>query len=286
VRTGGVEPPHAGRTGLQPAELAGALASARKRGDRPDSNRYREVHDLGCCRYTTATTTKSSGIDKRCLSGDDRTRTGGFSADNRVLLPLSYAPEGEMEWRGWDSNPRSRAHEAREDSHSSTALLCKQVWPAGVEPAVSGAQNRRGGRLPHSQTKRTPGGTRTRIPELRARCHRPSTTGASKLRRQGSNLRLAINSRASFPLDYTGTKRRQQDSNLRTCPTRLRVSNALPSAPRPCLQSGRGGTRTPKAAKPTRFRDGVPHPWQPFLDMAPAGVEPAPHRLRVGGSSS
>jgi hypothetical protein len=47
---------------------------------------------------------------------------------------LSYAPEV----RGWDSNPRSRAHEAREDSHSSTAhrALCKQVWPAGVEPAI------------------------------------------------------------------------------------------------------------------------------------------------------
>ena len=26
-----------------------------------------------------------------------------------------------FEWRGWDSNPRSRAHEAREDSRSSTA---------------------------------------------------------------------------------------------------------------------------------------------------------------------
>ena len=27
----------------------------------------------------------------------------------------------------------------------------EQVWPAGVEPAISGAQNRRGGHLPHSQ---------------------------------------------------------------------------------------------------------------------------------------
>ena len=34
-----------------------------------------------------------------------------------------------IEWRGWDSNPRSRAHEAREDSRSSTALerrSCRQ----------------------------------------------------------------------------------------------------------------------------------------------------------------
>ena len=32
------------RDGLQPEQ-----------GGRPDSNRYREDHDLGCCRYTTAT---------------------------------------------------------------------------------------------------------------------------------------------------------------------------------------------------------------------------------------
>jgi hypothetical protein len=57
---------------------------------------------------------------------------------------LSYAPE---EWRGWDSNPRSRAHEAREDGRSSTA----QVWLAGVEPAISGFQGRRGDQLPYSQ---------------------------------------------------------------------------------------------------------------------------------------
>ena len=66
-----------------------------KEGGRPGSNRYREDHDLECCRYTTATT-----------SGDDRTRTGGLSPDKRVLLPLSYAPEREEKLRGWDSNPR------------------------------------------------------------------------------------------------------------------------------------------------------------------------------------
>src|SRR5215467_470435 len=91
MRTGGVEPPQPEATGLQPAELAGAQRP-RGRGDRPGSNRYREDHDLECCRYTTATT-----------SGDDRTRTGDLSPDKRVLWPLSYAPE---QLRGWDSNPR------------------------------------------------------------------------------------------------------------------------------------------------------------------------------------
>ena len=84
-------------------------------------------------------------------NGDDRTRTGGLPADNRLLWPLSYVPR---EWRGWDSNPRSRAHEAREDSRSSTALRAEMrtwIWPAGIEPAVSGSRNRRGGLLPHSQ---------------------------------------------------------------------------------------------------------------------------------------
>jgi hypothetical protein len=55
--------------------------------------------------------------------------------------------------RGWDSNPRSRAHEAREDSRSSTA----QIWLAGVEPAISGARSRWGGQLPYSQMKRSVG---------------------------------------------------------------------------------------------------------------------------------
>ena len=33
-------------------------------GDRPDSNRYREDHDLGCCRYTTATMeTGTTGLE-------------------------------------------------------------------------------------------------------------------------------------------------------------------------------------------------------------------------------
>ena len=80
---------------------------------------------------------------------DDRIRTGAFSADNRVLLPLSYIREGTWRWRGWDSNPRSRAHEAREDNRSSTALgethSVQRVWSAGFEPAVSGSRNRRSG---------------------------------------------------------------------------------------------------------------------------------------------
>ena len=123
-------------------------------------------------------------------SGDDRTRTGDLSPDKRALLPLSYAPV----WRGWDSNPRSRAHEAREDSRSSTALR-KKVWPAGVEPAVSGAQNRRGGRLPHSQ-KQDP--------------------------RRDSNPHSRVEGPVSSPFDHGGTQ--SSGGRTRTCASRLTVA--------------------------------------------------------------
>ena len=72
-RMDGVEPSRArgtsftARGALRSAQrLRGALRSAQRprgssKGDRPDSNRYREDHDLGCCRYTTATTNVRTG---------------------------------------------------------------------------------------------------------------------------------------------------------------------------------------------------------------------------------
>jgi hypothetical protein len=81
VRTDGVEPPQHEAAALQAVELTNAQRP--HEGDRPDSNRRLEVHDLGCCRYTTAT-----------MHGDDRARTGVLSPDKRALLPLSYVPEG------------------------------------------------------------------------------------------------------------------------------------------------------------------------------------------------
>ena len=66
-----------------------------ERGGRPDSNRHREAHDLGCCRYTTATT-----------NGDDRTRTGGLSPDKRALSASELRPQGGR-WKA-GSAPRNR----------------------------------------------------------------------------------------------------------------------------------------------------------------------------------
>src|SRR4051794_33339921 len=40
----------------------------------------------------------------------------------------------------------------------------RTIWPAGVEPAVSGAQSRRGGLLPYSQSK-PPAGVEPALPD-------------------------------------------------------------------------------------------------------------------------
>ena len=157
--------------------------------------------------------------------------------------------------------PTSRAHEAREEA--APPPRCVQVWPAGVEPAISGSRNRRGGRLPYSQTKNP---RRDSNPRFRAEnpaslpldhggvcidqsevlesnqallgisepCRHGHRPPMRELRRQGSNLLFAINSRASYPFDHTGTL------------------------------SGRRGSRTLNGRSRTRFRDGIPRLWQPF----------------------
>lgn len=147
------------------------------------------AHNPGCFRYTTATTRRvapsppmpAPPVSARCgwngkpeadrshHGSTQSSRTSIGEAGTAGLEPaasrltsersarLSYAP---VEVRGWDSNPRSRAHEAREDNRSSTA----QVWLAGVEPAISGARSRRGANSPTARRRssNTPGGTRTR----------------------------------------------------------------------------------------------------------------------------
>ena len=92
----------------------------------------------------------------------------------------------------------------------------------------------------------TPGGTRTRSFRVEGPASSPFDHGGlQKLRRQGSNLRLAINSRASC---RSTTPERNGGSRIRTCGRggRLRVSNALPSAARPCLQERKGRESNPQ----------------------------------------
>ncbi len=146
------------RRGYSP--LSSPMLSVRRttdpvlQGGRPDSNRHREDHDLGCCRYTTATT----------LHGDDRTRTGGLSLDKRALFPLSYAPKrgraGGIRTHGLElmrlartATPLPRCGQAGLAGRSRTCDLRRPKpagWPrspttrrtsappAGFEPAASG----------------------------------------------------------------------------------------------------------------------------------------------------
>jgi hypothetical protein len=180
MRTDGVEPPQHEAPRLQRGELTGCSASAyvNGKGGRPGSNRLRR------------------GSQPRVLplhhghheSGDDRTRTGGLSPDKRVLCSSELRPQV----RGWDSNPRSRAHEAREDSRSSTARRCETGlagrsrtcglrfpkpagWPAPLQP--------------EDDQRAPPAGLEPAASGLRARRHRHFDHGGMRLRRQGSNLR-------------------------------------------------------------------------------------------------
>ena len=171
------------------------------------------------------------------------------------------APFGNTE-RGWDSNPRSRAHEAREDSRSSTARRLRGLagrirtcdlrrpkpvgWPAPLQP--------------DEVRSVPPAGLEPAASGLRARRHRRFDHGGLKLRRQDSNLPFAINSRASCRLGRAGTS---------GAGTKAEGEGVEP--PRPVK------------AHPFSRRDTAPLAVLP--KMAPAGLEPAPPRVRAGRSA-
>ena len=166
MRTGGVEPPQREATAVT-ARRSSPLLSVRMK--------------LG---WPTGFEPVPRGSQPRVLPlhhGHHETGTTGLEpAPSRLTSErsarLSYAPD---EVRGWDSNPRSRAHEAREDSRSSTA----QVWPAGVEPAISGARSRRGGHTPLQpdvEQRAPPAGLEPAASGLRARRHRRFDHGGKR----------------------------------------------------------------------------------------------------------
>jgi hypothetical protein len=133
--------------------------------------------------YTTATT------ERRRRDSNPRS----FARQATALAAELRPPE---KLRGWDSNPRP---ELMRLARRAAPPRVDRVWPAGIEPAISGAQNRRGGLLPYDQSavddpgvepgttgisdrrvpalarrrRSTPRGTRTRLPGLRDRCPEP-----------------------------------------------------------------------------------------------------------------
>ena len=76
--------------------------------------------------------------------------------------PSELRPQ-RIEWRGWDSNPRSRAHEAREDSRSSTALERRS---GRQESNLRSPAPEAGGvaTLPYDQTKHLRRGSNPQLP--------------------------------------------------------------------------------------------------------------------------
>jgi hypothetical protein len=120
VRTGGVDHHSAWLRRYKPRNSP--VLSVRGKGDRPDSNRYREDHNLECCRYTTVTRKKAGTTGFEPATTRSTTERSG-RAELRPLVRACFTMKQALKVRGWDSNPRSRAHEAREDSLSSTAHL-------------------------------------------------------------------------------------------------------------------------------------------------------------------
>ena len=171
--------------------------------------------------------------------------------------------------------PRSVDHKGRVDDEGlagrSRTCDLRRPKPAG---------------WPRSPTTRcnTPGGARTRSFRVEGPASSPVRPRGRELRRQGSNLRLTINSRASFRLDYTGTN---GGSRIRTCG---RAPHAYALATRRHQPLGHAseaegeGVEPPRPRSPPAFETGYRAGGSPSK-VAPAGVEPAPHRLRVGGSS-
>jgi hypothetical protein len=113
-----------------------------------------------------------------------------------------------------------------------------------------------------------------------------SDQGAGKLRRQRPNLRSR--DQQSARLTHSTTPERGSGcSRNRTCGRprgRLAGSNGRPRSSH-CSTKRKERESNPKAREPARFRDGIPRRWQSFPELAPAGVEPAPSRVRTGSSA-
>jgi hypothetical protein len=141
--------------------------------------------------------------------------------------------------RGWDSNPRSRAHEAREDNRSSTAQSGWQesnlrspapkaggvaisptarseqrAPPAGFEPAASELRARRHRRFDHGGKQSSGGRARTCLSRLTAARLANSTTpertaeAAGLEPANGSEAVCAVATRG-----HASSRRKERESN-------------------------------------------------------------------------
>ena len=97
----------------------------------------------------------------------------------------------------------------------------------------------------------TPGGTRTRTSGLRARCHRPSTTGA---RSSGGRDRTCASrvTVACLTDSTTPEQRKQQDSNLRGGEPPYAVARRCLTS-RPCFPTEGEGVEPPRPSRTHPF---------------------------------
>jgi hypothetical protein len=130
--------------------------AARRATDRIRTGTCR-AHTPGCSRYTTVTTTRTTGLEPAASR---------WTAERSARL--SYVRKE----RRWDSNPRSRAHEARGDSPSPTAHLPGWSRTSGLRfPKPAGWPSPLQAVIP-------PAGIEPAPSRLRAGRHCLSTTGA------------------------------------------------------------------------------------------------------------
>jgi hypothetical protein len=156
-----------------------------------------------------------------------------------------------------ESNLRSPAPKAGGVADLPYGQMCCST-PAGLEPAASG---------------------------LRVRRHRPFDHGGK--RSSGGRARTCASRVTVARLTARPHRNESGGSRTRTCE---RVAPACALATR-CLADsamppdGRGGSRTPKGLSPPVFETGYHADSSPSR-VAPAGIEPATPRLRVGSSAS
>jgi hypothetical protein len=229
-----------------------ATEPAARWSDRPDSNRHRGDHDPGCLPL------HHSHLMGVTLGGDDRTRTGGLSVDNRALCAPELRPQvARVGFEPTVSSSRGSREQpllycaSRHVPNRSGRQESNLRSPA---PEAGGVADSPTARRTIETLRSTPGGTRTRS----LRVEGPASSPVRPRGRESSGGRartcgLAGNNRASFQLDHAGTE-------------------------------GEGvEPPKPQRAHPFSRRDTAPVAVLP--EVAPAGVEPAPTRVRTGSSA-
>ena len=132
----------------------------------------------------------------------------------------------------------------------------RTAWASAVFPSLPWTIRRRPNPTKHPRRDSNP---RFRVEGPASSPVRPR---GRELRRQGSNLRFASNSRASYP-STTPDQRRQQDSNLRAALMPL----ALPCLLGHASKEAEGeGVEPPRPAGPPVFETGYRARWQSFQE--------------------